>query len=148
MKTYKLIKDYPGAVMPMEVTEKNNWQYGCVDNLLEFTKTIVENNPEFWQEIKREPLFVTDDDVELFNENDIIYSVDKFPTSISVIIEIIPAYHTFLNRKYFSTKKLAQDYLDKYIPIFSIEQVLNAYEKSMDCRESYAAFKNELGIKD
>ena len=52
---YKLIKKYPGSPeLGTVVTFYTNWgMYGILQNCL-YKKEIIENQPEFWAEIKKD----------------------------------------------------------------------------------------------
>jgi hypothetical protein len=149
MKKYRLIKLYPGidsfGFVGMQVSFDNaiKMYVPLILNKRGITKQAVENWPEYWEEIK-EPLFVTEDGVELFNINDRVFGVltkanwQKYYNGDGVYLGII------INKKssdwkYFSTKEAAEKYYDLNIPKYSKKQILDTLYQ---CKEHYYGYFN------
>ena len=156
MKKYKLIKEYPYSPevgIIVEQTNENKMRYKYND--FDISLTIIEHYPEFWQEVK-EPLFVTDDGVEIFDE-DLFY----IPRIISDYI--IESHHADCTKTYtknllkFKTKEASEQWIKENKPRFSEKQVLDAIEKVKEYNSIYAQnttlgycpiikLKKELGL--
>lgn len=151
-KKYKLIKKYPGSPELGFEKETNSEGFFIVNSL----DICPERWPEYWQEIK-EPLFVTEDGVELFEYSDKVYSFDVVKNILSGVhylrdcdLELITRTK---NWKYFSNEMAIQKWIKENEPMFSKKQIMDAYERipsrSMDdgifyCR--FDLFKKELGL--
>src|SRR6185437_7093773 len=119
MKSYKCIKKFP-----------NGPKIGDIVNLIDragvyclstdksssvtirnFFPSDVENYPEFWEEIKDEILFTTEDGVQMKKGNT-YYPVDTtYFINLSPIEIINPYHYTPKNVLNFSTKEKAEEYI-------------------------------------
>jgi len=102
--------------------------------------------PDIFQEIK-EPIFVTADGVELFDENDKIYCIDFDLSTCFFTIKLRELLMTDIKTVFFSTREAAETYIDQNKPIFSKKQVLDAIKKADNHRYlEIEHLKNELGL--
>lgn len=125
--------------------------------------------PEIFEEIK-EPLFVTDDGVEI-HENAEYYPValftqlggndsfEAFTISAHDCKAVPDSEFKFLNFekfKFFSTKQAAKKWIEENKPVFSRKQIMDAFDNSYDISADQIkqkafnifeeTFKNELGL--
>lgn len=167
-KRYKLKKWYPSLPKNWETDMlvgigDNNWGYSPVSSKYEYNATLpkseVQNNPEFWEEIKeKEPLFVTEDGVEIF-EGDRYYHVSHLYTGWSDPLSpkglINMKIDTYIAAKNgisyiapsFSTKEAAEKWIDNNKPIYSKGDISYALDKCTTLRAmSRNEFEHILGI--
>ena len=121
---YKLIKLLPfenspkiGYISEPHCTQKDGAHYW---NGLWFNP---ENYPEFWEKVvekAKQPLFTTEDGVDIFENNTSIYILDKFTIrhikhkDFNVISKHV---------KYFSTKEKAEEYILMNKPCLSLKEI-------------------------
>lgn len=140
MKKYKLIKKLPFENSPeigyisTKVTGSSGVHYW---NQNWFHP---EEYPEFWQEVK-EPVFISDDGVEMFL-GDIYWSsfTDFSDISSQEITDTTPKDNVF-SFKRFSTKEAALKYIDLNKPKYSKSDVIDA----LRIAEYYSGFRKPSG---
>ena len=133
MKKYKLVKCFPGSPPIGTVAAKTHLGYSTGGYGVLFVED-VENYPEFWELIK-EPLFITEDGVHIFNEGD-FFIVDTdcnqegscyFAWSIEKLFIKNKSYLPISSCvKIFSTEKAAKDWIDLNKPMYSKKQIMDA----------------------
>lgn len=144
MRKFKLIKCYPGSLpIGTEVNyseEHKIYNYNGGNFYSELPKHQVENLPEFWKEVK-EPVFISDDGVEMF-VGDIYWSnfTDFSDITSQEITDITPRDNTF-SFKRFSTKEAALKYIDLNKPKYSKSDVIDALRVA----EYYSGFRKPSG---
>lgn len=138
-KRYKCIKTYPGSPDLGTILHDKITGYGWRDEgpycrYFYTNRKSIEESPEFWEEIK-EPLFITEDGVEVFKEgNFFIIDTDYnqegacyFAWSIEKLFiknkSDLPVSSCV---KIFSTEKAAKEYIDLNKPRFSKKDLLDA----------------------
>jgi hypothetical protein len=131
MVEYKLIKEYPGSPKLGTIIQKKLSSYEEVDVYRGFYTTIpslIEKYPEFWEKVVEEPLFTTEDGVEIY-EGDKYYAVNKYTLQLvnshaymTVNKWIIPNYSNG-NWKLFSTEAAAEEYVFKNKRVLSYEDL-------------------------
>lgn len=148
---YKLIKDYPLVKMPCMVQKLASGTYGQIlgDQIINgFEPAEIENYPEFWQEVK-EPLFVTEDGVEIYDNKEMVYYIncDEF---FYVGWQYVCYIDSSKASPYmiFSTREAAEEWIKENKPRFSEKQVLDAISKlaSFECTGVFIRLKKELGL--
>lgn len=100
---------------------------------------MVENTLD-WIEIK-EPVFTTSDGVEMF-EGDVYYTNINFEEVKEFLTESFFDYKKY-NKERFSTRELAQEYLDFNAPKYSLSDVKSAFYSSMGCDNLLQQLKNQ-----
>jgi hypothetical protein len=131
-----------------KVTEKHPvFKYGTIINKHDDNFETVDSNGEIWsscevfsinyhlaegwiEEIK-EPLFITEDGVEIFYEKDVVYGV--LPTAIweKRVFNITTCLSESNKEwKYFSTKEAAEYWIDQNKPKYSIKQIRDAIDST------------------
>ena len=133
MKKYKLVKCFPGSPPIGTVAAKTHLGYSTGEYGVLFIED-VENYSEFWELIK-EPLFITEDGVHIFNEGD-FFIVDTdynqegscyFAWSIEKLFIKNKSYLPNSSCvKIFSTKKAAKDWIELNKPKYSLQDIKNA----------------------
>lgn len=116
-KKFKLIKRYPGDCLEIGFE-------GSVNFFLQRDNINPEFWPEFFEEIK-EPLFITEDTVEIYDRSATIYLVNP----ISFVFRSIRAFEWDKTRLIFSSKEAAEKWIDENKPVFSKKQILDAIDK-------------------
>jgi len=129
-KKYKLIKTYPGSPKLGTIIQKKLSSYEEVGVYRGFYTTIpslIEKYPEFWEKVVEEPLFTTEDGVDIY-EYDAIWVVSSNFNTI---------YTTAFSNKYgnsktaykivFSNKKAAEEYILWNKPCLSLNDVASIY---------------------
>ena len=133
MSKYKLIKEYPGSIGVGTVVKEVTGGY-MSDHLIFFHKEYIENYPEFWEGIK-EPLFITEDGIEVFEEGnffiiDTNYDQEGACYFVWSIEKLFIKNKSYLPNsscvKIFSTKKAAKDWIDLNKPMYSKKQIMDA----------------------
>ena len=132
-KKYKLVKCFPGSPPIGTVATKTHLGYSTGGYGVLFIED-VENYSEFWELIK-EPLFITEDGVHIFNEGD-FFIVDTdynqegscyFAWSIEKLFIKNKSYLPISSCvKIFSTEKAARDWIDLNKPMYSKKQIMDA----------------------
>lgn len=149
MKRFNLIKEYPGYKIPTMAVQQidgdfkvEGHEYDHVDHTLDYFTSF----PEHWQEI-REPLFVTEDGVEVFDPSTLLWDVhvEQFEIDCNRFDETdkIKAF------KFFSTKEAAEKWIERNKPKFSIQQIEEGYIKSINARTGeiqFGVFREYFGI--
>lgn len=123
MAQYKLVKWYPslhkylkdGSIVSQIGDKFGN--YFIENTTVSIPKDEVENNPEFWQEVKT-PLFTTLDGVDVFEGYDYcVYDFGELKGTNSEIHKVNRASQTHtgdgVNRLYFSTREKAEEWVKK-----------------------------------
>lgn len=83
MKKYRLKQWYPSLLKDVRVgdiiTENGQHYKGVTHKCISYRVEIWQLHPDFWEliEEKSKPLFITDDGVELFDEADKLFIVNK-----------------------------------------------------------------------
>ena len=133
MKKYKLVKCFPGSPPIGTVAAKTHLGYSTGGYGVLFVED-VENYPEFWELIK-EPLFITEDRVEIFNGDNYWFVVKS---DLEIVKAWIPRLHVCdwdysgeykkppLGHVQFSTEKAAKDWIDLNKPMYSKKQIIDA----------------------
>jgi hypothetical protein len=106
----------------------------CPSSILGCTilpKDFVENNPDIFEKIIKEPLLTTEDGIDVFDK-DIVYSVNPFNFNIN---RNIIGCTVFKKNIIFSTKEAAQVYIDKNKLKYSEQDVIEILDRlqSFDC---------------
>lgn len=149
MRKYKLIKYYPNSPKLGSIIVDTNPGNGANDAWFEenwgklgkisflLPKSFKpEDFPEFWEEIKSKPLlFITEDDVKIF-EGDIYWYASS---TLNTVKECIAHSYTDAargrgdqyNKKYFSTKQAAEDYIAKNKVLFVTEDGVDIHPNDM-----------------
>ena len=91
-------------------------------------KAFIENTLD-WIEIK-EPVFTTADGVDMF-EGDMYYFVDIKYGNVTYNVVVKLYDNTSKNKLRFSTRELAQEYLDFNAPKYSLKDITDAQQKSI-----------------
>ena len=121
MRKYRLVKTYPGSPeLGYEPKFNNNGEDWNTPNMLIVADC--KDFPEFWEEIK-EPLFVTEDGVDVF-KYDYFYYVSKYGICYKGYARELSA--TNKEFKYFSTPEAAKKYIDQNKPKFSVKDIEEA----------------------
>lgn len=124
MKTYKLIKTYPGSP-PINSIFKESEKYPSLlvseDEMSYLVKYYITDHPEFWEQLERlnhtkKPLFTTEDGVDLFNLNDKCFWLRLKDNEIGIQPFVHSNLKTHTMFKYFSTKEKVQEYLNSLKP--------------------------------
>lgn len=88
-----------------------------------FPKSLIEQGNDWEEVIEKKPLFVTEDGVEVFEEDE-VYGVDYI---FNYFCFVIINENAKENNKIFSTKKLAKEYIDLHKPKYSLKDVDEAF---------------------
>ena len=121
-KKYRLIKSYPGSPgLGYETNfDEQGEDWGTMGAIVVISDCT--DYPEFWEEVK-EPLFVTEDGKEIFDE-------DKYFTVRLDTLEIMKPFENWVSDKKrlkcFSTKELAEQFISENKPIYSKKQIKEA----------------------
>ncbi len=157
MKTYKLIKTYPGS-FPLghfAILDESAKYY----NLGTTTRSLdyIENHPENWQHVCykchenvntcktfgcKQPIFITEDGVDIFaGDFYTIVTNDLFESRTLVAMG-----NEINNIKRFSTKKAAENYIKMNKPCLSLNDVLSITNKTSFVPEDFSKnlIKKEL----
>jgi hypothetical protein len=163
MKTYKLIKTYPGSfpLGHLAILDESVKYY----NLGTTTRSLdyIENHPENWQHVCykchenvntcktfgcKQPLFITEDGVDIF-AGDIFYSIRK--DCLGRIVKYEGNFFEIASTKCkgfvdFSTKKAAENYIKMNKPCLSLNDVLSITNKTSFVPEDFSKnlIKKEL----
>ena len=89
------------------------------------TETEVENNPDFWELIEEEktkPLFITDDGVEVFDRDTIVYNVRNNSFEKIEISAVYLNKHDF-EHKVFAHESNADEYIWRNKRLFSYNDI-------------------------
>jgi len=140
MKRYKLIKMYPGVYINVGdiVFEKFDGCYFPEAGGNAIGSPQVENFPEFWEEVKEIPLFITEDGVEYFNDQESVWTAmnqDIVNSTFISTAEIHQAQHQN-TRKFFSTKSATENYLKCNWKCLSFNDVWNM-SQNKDSKNCY-----------
>ena len=126
MKKYKLMQRYPSLPCEWEIGDKverwlnyDRYHVPCKQETI--PKDEVENNPDFWEliEEKKKPLFITDDGVEVL-ENDSYFFISDYTIQSNVAQNIF--YRDDVIRFYHESN--ADEYIWKNKPVFSYEDFI------------------------
>lgn len=116
---YKRIynKDYHNSLVnmynPNTCISINQYEFGYKTILLEQGYLVLNIN-EYMQSIEEKPLFVTEDNVNVYNPDKLIYWIDNY----NKIQQYVAGYWD-MGFKVFSTKQAAQRYLDNQILFYT-----------------------------
>ena len=131
MKKYRLKQWYPSLGGDFKNGEKIIFwgERGCyVKNFgddISLRKTEVENNPDFWELIEeKEPLFITDDEVEVFNEETTVYCITRGHNKHEENYRSMRKIESYL--KTFFHESNADEYAWKNKRVFSYEDMMKA----------------------
>ena len=116
MRKFRLIKKYPGS------PQLDSIRTGSEENCRLFpSEKCMENNPEFWEEVKK-PILTTEDGVDLYDRDDYWYvylaNYDIHKSIVSIYSE------THSTSKTFSTRQAAKDYVNLHKPKFSKQDII------------------------
>lgn len=145
MKKYRVKIDMPnfekGEILEFENGVYKN-KYSWVERPIDY--------PDCFEEIK-DPLFVTDDGVGIFDETETIYGVCTFlnKDSNSIVKHQIRQDLNQITYKWFSTKAAAEKWIDENKPEFSKKQVNKAIDKAFHKTIHpgfISSFKEKLGL--
>ena len=126
MKNYRLKQWYPSLPCEWEIGDKverwlnyDRYHVPCKQETI--PKDEVENNPDFWEliEEKKKPLFITDDGVEVL-ENDSYFFISDYTIQSNVAQNIF--YRDDVIRFYHESN--ADEYIWKNKPVFSYEDFI------------------------
>ncbi len=140
MKKYRLKQWYPSLDVTLnvgdviEITGRVESFYGGI--IYEFTHTTGDytdvgfiqecefNNPDFWELIEEgNPLFVTDDGVEVFDRDTIVYNVrNNTSAKIGVSVAFLSKYD--FEHKVFFHESNADEYIWRNKKVFSYEDFI------------------------
>jgi hypothetical protein len=109
-RKFKLIKEYPGS--------------GELGKILTNESEGIESWPEYWEEIKDEPILITEDGKELF-EGDEFWSVDKRDWKLRKERAANKAGDCYFWD--FSSKELAEKWLSENKPKWSNKDMIKFY---------------------
>ena len=131
MKRYKLKQWYPSLPKSWTVGDiVSTWRIGSEyyhvppDRNETIYKEEVENNPDFWELIEeKKPLFITDDGVEVFDRNTIVYNV-RNNTLEKIKIHSIHLNEYDFEHKVFSHESNADEYIWRNKRVFSYEDFI------------------------
>ncbi|HHX61041.1 MAG TPA: hypothetical protein GX707_10075 [Epulopiscium sp.] len=126
MKKFKLKQWYPSLPKWMEIGAVARYikMYECYF-ITNYTIQVseVENNPDFWELIEEEkPLFVTEDGLEVFGRNVIVWIV-KNNTLEKIKIHSIHLNEYDFGRKVFYHESNADEYIWRNKPVFSYNDI-------------------------
>jgi hypothetical protein len=112
MKKFKLIKEYPGSPelgteVEKELRSSCSYFYRSGDKRISVLNEHVEDNPEYWEEIKDIVLWVVYERICEFFVAWKPYSIDYIPTHGSI----------------FKTKREAEEFILNYKPCLSLAEV-------------------------
>lgn len=148
MKKYKLIKTYPGlsplSKEGMTVEQRDDNAYTLLNTGIHylFHEKEIENWPEFWQEVK-EPLFITEDGLEIYECSTLIWFVDLYQYNIRSC-EYRYAKDLTDKFKLFSTNEAAEKWIEENKPIFSKKQLREAIHKWYEYSETWQEYVNSM----
>lgn len=139
MKQYQLIQKYPGCkhITVGSIVEQDGDNYFTKKNFKDgreaFSQEEVENWPSYWKRLA-EPLFVTEDDVQIYDSSSRVVCVfDDFSLGVYVAKEVE---NLSSNPWIFSSYDNATQWIKDNKPEFSRSQILNAVYKSFKNRKS------------
>lgn len=160
MKTYKLIKTYPGSfpLGHLAILDESVKYY----NLGTTTRSLdyIENHPENWQHVCykchenvytcktfgcKQPLFTTEDGVDVY-EGDTVWHTNLNP-NLKIYSSIVKYKKPFTPvAGLFSTKKAAENYIKMNKPCLSLNDVLSITNKTSFVPEDFSKnlIKKEL----
>ena len=125
MRKFKLIKTYPGSPeLGTEVFLFYGDGYNTKNNFFVYRQPIhiIEDYPEFWEEVIDKPLFTTEDGVDIY-EGDRIYCIfSDFSIGFTGKLNFKPTTLCF------SSKERAEEYILMNKPCLSINDVNNCYD--------------------
>ncbi len=141
MKKYRLKQWYPGLSKDwiareiiLEYDKKIRHYVFYGDKVYIIPAGEVENNPDFWEEIiEKEPLFVTEDGVEVFEGQGYWEVTEKFRHDWYVA----NIQGEIGNNKRFSSKKAAEAWIKENKPVFSRKEIREAID-SISYEHSFA----------
>lgn len=125
MKTYKLKQWYPSLKQEWSKGDIAEWFDGYFWNkgkviLNGLSKNEVENNPDFWELIEdEEPLFITDDGVDIFLGHSYILIDKEFIKHKQTASNIV--YTEYFKK--FKHEFNADEYIWRNKPVFSYEEI-------------------------
>ena len=130
---YKLIKEYPGSPKLGYIDHLNKTGHNSQG---EYVQSMYDTNPEFWEKVIEQPLFTSEDGVDIFKRDNIYWvnintfdkvNCNKYNDDLGEI-----SIKSLLSKKYeckavgFSTKEKAEEYILLNKPCLSYNDVLNA----------------------
>ena len=130
MKQYRLKQWYPSLLKDVRVgdiiTENGQHYKGVTYKCISYRVEIWQLHPDFWELIEeKEPLFVTDDGVEVFYRNTIVYNV-RNNTLEKIKIHSIHLNEYDFGHKVFYHESNADEYVWKNKRVFSYEDMMKA----------------------
>ena len=143
MKTYKLIKEYPGSPrLNTEIIESTIYGASSVSVIKsfmikgeeEFRLSNPKNYPEFWEEVVekdkvKQPLFKTEDGVDIFKGDEYFYTTDLFVCVKSKAEKYSTTGIASTGIwKDFSTKEKAEEYILMNKPCLSLNEVWDIFD--------------------
>lgn len=132
MKKYTLIKEYPGSVKSGTIVKLDELGQYVTDNIIIFQKEYIESYPEFWKEVVSEVVLTTHDKVELYEGQP--YAVvnitenKAFTWDMCVENGFRKGQRKYDHLLYFSTIEAAQEYVDRFKPKYSIDDIITTFD--------------------
>lgn len=140
MRKYRLKKWYPGLpdywkCREAEVTiEGDDFYVSSIEfenpDLFDWESIVrqAQNSPDFWEEVvEKEPLFVTDDGLELF-EGETYWAV--YLDDDLIVPKVCGQNTIFCNARWFKSEKEAKNWVKDIKPIFSKNLIRHVIEKN------------------
>lgn len=161
MKTYKLIKTYPGS-FPLGKLAYEDKEISGVYNLdtTYKNKDYIENHPTHWEQVCPKclnsiptckilnrcgtPLFVTEDKVDVYENDKFFFIASNWKSYLGKAIRN-HKYSKWLHPIY-STKDAAENYIKMNKPCLSLQEVTELWYKlyNESMKVSYKGYYNEL----
>ena len=110
-----------------------------------YPKWLIEDSND-WEEIK-DPLFVTEDGIEILQDEKIIFYVYKNPYLVQIGVTTLRSVIHENDKFIFSTKEAAEKWIDENKPVFSRKRLrdLIQHKSWLDSKEM-EEFKQKLGL--
>jgi hypothetical protein len=112
IRKFKLIKEYPGS--------------GELGKVLTNECEGIENWSEYWEEIKEEPILITEDGKELFEGDEYWFIDEEFIAYPNIVEDGCGGKKDY---KYFSTKESAKKWIEENKPKWSNKDMIEFAEK-------------------
>lgn len=144
MSKYELIKEYPGSPCLGTIVEKDplskSYYYRDDDKRWCVLSNHVENNTEYWEEIKNTYWAVSTQDYKQFGQTLFfawtVYRVEAFEPKDSII-------------KYFPTRDDADNFLLQNKPCLSYNDICKMFNSSRDFKGDVMTFRmSEKSLKE
>lgn len=140
MRTYKSIKIYPGLPKGWKkgnlVTSIKNQDWYITSHFTSLGNSTIhaneiENHPEYWQEVLIEPIFISEDGIEVF-EGDSYYRVSSsYNVKKCVCKKTFSGGASNCKSKYFVCKDAVLGYLVPNKPVLTIKELTKILNSDM-----------------